>query len=89
MHNIFRAGQGAGASGAFFFFTKDQKYIIKTMRGSERDNLLSMLSDLIRHFSQYPNSLITKIYGLFTIKTQKFAPVDIIIMENTTKSMKK
>ena len=28
---IFKAGEGAGASGSFFFFSYDNKFIIKTL----------------------------------------------------------
>ena len=28
---IFKAGEGAGASGSFFFFSHDNKFIIKTL----------------------------------------------------------
>jgi hypothetical protein len=28
---IFRAGEGAGASGSFFFFSKDNNLLIKTL----------------------------------------------------------
>ena len=28
---IFKSGQGAGASGSFFFFSHDFKYVIKTI----------------------------------------------------------
>jgi len=28
---IFKAGEGAGASGSFFFFSSDNKFIIKTL----------------------------------------------------------
>ena len=28
---IFEAGQGAGKSGSFFFFSKDNRFLIKTM----------------------------------------------------------
>jgi hypothetical protein len=28
---VFKAGEGAGASGSFFFFSHDRKFIIKTM----------------------------------------------------------
>ena len=34
IHNreqVFKAGEGAGSSGSFFFFSHDQKFIIKTM----------------------------------------------------------
>lgn len=29
--NVFNAGEGAGASGSFFFFTYDRKFLIKTL----------------------------------------------------------
>jgi len=28
---IFKAGEGAGKSGSFFFFSHDQKFVVKTM----------------------------------------------------------
>ena len=89
MHNIFKSGQGAGASGAFFFFSSDKKYIIKTMRGTEKQVLLKIIDDMILHFKQESRSLIAKIYGMYTISTNKFAPVDIIIMQNTQSTINK
>ena len=50
--NIFKSGQGAGRSGSFFFFSRDNKYIIKTMRGTEKKVLLDMLDDLIHHLKE-------------------------------------
>ena len=35
-HNIFKAQQSAGASGTFFFFSNDGKFIIKTLKGNEK-----------------------------------------------------
>ena len=32
---IFKAGEGAGRSGSFFFFSHDQKFVIKTMTKTE------------------------------------------------------
>lgn len=28
---IFKAGEGSGSSGSFFFFSKDNKFLIKTI----------------------------------------------------------
>lgn len=47
MKSVFKAGEGVGQSGSFFFFSKDNKLLIKTMRGSEKMVLLGMLDDLI------------------------------------------
>jgi hypothetical protein len=33
---VFQAGEGTGKSGSFFFFSHDNRFIIKTMRGNER-----------------------------------------------------
>ena len=32
---IFKAGEGAGRSGSFFFFSHDQKFVVKTMTSTE------------------------------------------------------
>ena len=43
-----------------------------------------MLDNFIDHLYNNDNkSLIGRIYGVFTIKTNFFAPIDIIIMQNT------
>lgn len=34
---VFKAGEGAGRSGSFFFFSHDQKFIVKTMTKGELD----------------------------------------------------
>lgn len=81
IQNVFKAGEGVGQSGSFFFFSKDNKFLIKTMRGSEKKVLLEMLDDLIIHFIKTSNeSLLARIYGVFTIKTNVFKSVDVIVM---------
>lgn len=32
---IFKTGEAAGASGSFFFFSHDRRFIVKTMTSSE------------------------------------------------------
>ena len=58
------------------------------MRGTEKAVLLNILDDLIKHFELTGNkSLLARIYGMFTIKTNVFHSVDVIIMENTTRML--
>lgn len=84
----FKAGEGAGKSGSFFFFTKDNKFIVKTLQGSEKEALLSMLDDFIQYLENFANySLIAKVFGVYTIKTNRYKAVDMIIMENTAQSI--
>jgi len=78
---VFQAGEGAGASGSFFFFSHDNRFLIKTLRGKEKKNILNMLDDYIKHLRLTDNkSLLARIYGVFTIKTNHFTPLNVIIM---------
>lgn len=43
-----------------------------------------MLDPMIKHFKRTNNrSMIARIYGLFTLKSKVFCPVDIMVMQNT------
>ena len=54
------------------------------MRGTEKKVLLEMLDDLIVHFTKTNNeSLLARIYGVYTIKTNVFKSVDVVVMQNT------
>ena len=46
---VFKSGEGTGQSGSFFFFSFDSKFIIKTLRGREKDIILGMLDDYVDH----------------------------------------
>lgn len=43
IQNIFKSGEGAGASGSFFFFSNDHSLIIKTLQGNEKKVLFNMI----------------------------------------------
>ena len=46
--------------------------------------MLGMLDDYVDHIQATGNqSLLARIYGVFTFKTNYFAPIDVIIMQNT------
>ena len=89
-HMVFKAGQGAGASGSFFFFSYDGKFLIKTLAGEERKLFLEMLDDYVEHLINTDNqSLLTRIYGVFTLKNNYYSDLDIIIMQNTVQLFNK
>lgn len=52
---VFGAGEGAGQSGSFFFFSHDQRFIIKTLRGKEKTNFMSMIRNYIAHIINSDN----------------------------------
>jgi len=89
-HMVFKAGQGAGLSGSFFFFSQDNKFLIKTCNNREMRVLLRMLDPMIEHLRSTDNkSLIARIYGIYTIKTDIFNNINIVIMQNTIMLQKK
>jgi hypothetical protein len=78
---VFKAGQGSGKSGSFFFFSADRKFVIKTISKKEKDVLLGMLDDLIKHYKDTRNkSLLARIYGVCLLRTKSFTPFYLIIM---------
>lgn len=84
---VFRAGEGAGASGSFFFFSYDHRFIIKTLTSEEVKLLDMIIKDYVDHIKKMENqSMLARIYGLFTITTTYFVPLKIMVMQNTYQS---
>jgi hypothetical protein len=81
---VFKAGEGAGKSGSFFFFTHDNQFIIKTMKHDEVVIFLKFLPDYITHFEKNPKSLLAKIFGVYSVRKEGLGEVHVMLMENTT-----
>ena len=87
---VFKAGEGAGASGSFFFFSNDNSLLIKTMNSKETKQFLEILDEYIFHIRDTKNkSLLARIYGVFTIHSEGLVPVDVMIMQNTSRLLDK
>ena len=80
---VFQTGEGAGKSGSFFFLSHDRKFMIKTMKDSELETMLKILPSYIEHHRRNPNSLLSKIFGIFTIKKAGMYKQHVMLMENT------
>ena len=52
---VFRAGEGTGASGSFFFFSYDHRFVIKTLTSEEMTQLQSILQDYLNHIREMEN----------------------------------
>jgi hypothetical protein len=46
--------------------TQDKKMMMKSMKTSEKDKIMDKLYEYTQHFSENEDSLISKIYGVFT-----------------------
>ena len=81
-NRLFEAGEGAGKSGSFFFFSHDNKYVVKTMKKEELDVFLKFLPNYIDHHIKNQRSLLGKIFGIFTISKYGMSKVHVVLMEN-------
>jgi 1-phosphatidylinositol-4-phosphate 5-kinase len=57
-----------GKSGSFFYFSRDYKYIIKTIHHAEHKFLRKILKDYYNHVTDNPNTLLSQFYGLHRVK---------------------
>lgn len=82
---IHKTGEAAGASGAFFFFSHDRRFIVKTMPKDELDLLVKLLPEFHRYLSKNPDSLLSRIYGVYTVKMESYGAVHMIVMGNVNR----
>lgn len=80
---VFKAGEGAGRSGSFFFFSHDNCFIIKTMSSEEKGLYLRLLPKFQDHYIKNPDSTLARIFGVFTVRTEFMEEVHVMLMENT------
>lgn len=73
-----------GKSGSFFFYSHDKKFIIKTINDTEKSAVNDIfLKEYTIHMNEfYDSSIITKIYGIYTIVLSNKSSINIILMQN-------
>jgi 1-phosphatidylinositol-4-phosphate 5-kinase len=60
--------ESEGKSGSFFFFSHDNKFIIKTITNNELNTMLgNFIKNYHEHVINYPDSILARIYGLYSI----------------------
>jgi 1-phosphatidylinositol-4-phosphate 5-kinase len=71
-----------GKSGSFFYFSRDYKYIIKTIHHAEHKLLRKILREYYRHVVDNPDTLISQFYGLHRVKIPYGRKIHFVIMNN-------
>lgn len=71
-----------GKSGSFFYFSRDYKYIIKTIHHAEHKFLRMILKDYYHHILANPNTLLSQFYGLHRVKLPYGKKIHFIVMNN-------
>ncbi|KAG0323292.1 Phosphatidylinositol 5-phosphate 4-kinase type-2 alpha, partial [Podila horticola] len=58
-----------GKSDAVFFVSNNHgRFLLKTLRGSEPENLRNFLSDYMAHIHKHPNTLLPRYLGMYTFE---------------------
>lgn len=71
-----------GKSGSFFYFSRDYKYIIKTIHHGEHKFLRKILRDYYKHVQENPNTLLSQFYGLHRVKIPYGRKIHFVVMNN-------
>ncbi|KAI9837803.1 MAG: hypothetical protein M1819_006737 [Sarea resinae] len=71
-----------GKSGSFFYFSRDYKYIIKTIHHAEHKFLRKILRDYYQHVQDNPNTLLSQFYGLHRVKIPYGRKLHFVVMNN-------
>ena len=71
-----------GKSGSFFYFSRDYKYIIKTIHHAEHKLLRQILRQYYEHIENNPNTLISQFYGLHRVKMAYGRKIHFVVMNN-------
>ncbi|KAI7887694.1 uncharacterized protein EV154DRAFT_539612 [Mucor mucedo] len=77
-----------GKSGSFFYYSRDYRFIIKTIHHSEHKFMRKILKDYYEHVSNNPNTLLCRFYGLHRIKLPRGRKIHFVIMGNVLPSNK-
>lgn len=71
-----------GKSGSFFYFSRDYKYIIKTIHPAEHRLLRRVLREYYKHVLDNPNTLLSQFYGLHRVKIPYGRKIHFVVMNN-------
>lgn len=72
-----------GKSGSFFYYSRDFRFIIKTIHHAEHKQLRRILKTYYSHVKENPNTLVSQFYGLHRLKVNGgMKKIHFIVMNN-------
>ncbi|KAI8801365.1 hypothetical protein BJ742DRAFT_744620 [Cladochytrium replicatum] len=71
-----------GKSGSFFYYSQDYRFIIKTVHHSEHRFMRRILKSYYEHVVAYPNTLLSRIFGLHRVKLPGNRKIHFVVMGN-------
>lgn len=77
-----------GKSGSFFYYSRDYRFIIKTIHHTEHKFMRKVLKQYYEHVANNPNTLLCRFYGLHRIKLPHGRKIHFVVMGNVFPSNK-
>ncbi|KAL7316785.1 Phosphatidylinositol-4-phosphate 5-kinase [Mucor circinelloides] len=77
-----------GKSGSFFYYSRDYRFIIKTIHHGEHKFMRKILKEYYEHVANNPNTLLCRFYGLHRIKLPRGRKIHFVVMGNVLPSNK-
>ncbi|CAO3652556.1 unnamed protein product [Mucor hiemalis] len=71
-----------GKSGSFFYYSRDYRFIIKTIHHTEHKFMRKILKEYHDHVSSNPNTLLCRYYGLHRVKLPHGRKIHFVVMGN-------
>lgn len=71
-----------GKSGSFFYYSRDYRFIIKTIHHSEHRRLRKLLKQYYDHVKANPDTLISQFYGLHRVTLPFGRRLHFLVMNN-------
>jgi 1-phosphatidylinositol-4-phosphate 5-kinase len=72
----------AGKSGSFFYYSRDYRFIIKTIHHTEHKFMRKILKEYHDHVSSNPDTLLCRYYGLHRVKLPHGRKIHFVVMGN-------
>lgn len=73
---------GAGKSGMLFFYSNDNRYVIKTLTRAELKFFRKIMSRYYSHMRKHLHSMLPRFLAMFKVTVTGCAPLRIIVMNN-------
>ncbi|CAO0793077.1 unnamed protein product [Mucor circinelloides] len=71
-----------GKSGSFFYYSKDYRFIIKTIHYTEHKFMRKILKEYHQHICENPDTLLCRYYGLHRVKLPHGKKIHFVVMSN-------
>ncbi|QRV75828.1 1-phosphatidylinositol-4-phosphate 5-kinase [Ceratobasidium sp. AG-Ba] len=71
-----------GKSGSFFYYSRDYRFIIKTIHHAEHKFLRRILPQYHAHIAANPHTLLSRFYGLHRVKLPHGRKIHFVVMNN-------